>query len=377
MSSPPPPQPPAQYVRCNSKFFAVSARGGGGPVLVMPYAATGKLPRGYPLINGQAGAVLDTAWSPFDDHILATGSDDATIKIWAIPEGGLTEALKEPVHTLLGHSKPVSLLQWNPVAADVLASVGKEPSVRVWDVVKGVAGVTLTGFGGLVQDLAWSANGAQLFTADKEKAAKLWDVRAGTVAAEWKPHAGGKPFKVLPLGATGQIVTVGFTAQAKREFKVWDAAKGFDAPLTTFDLDQSSGTLIPFYDEDTRMMYLTGKGDGNIRFFEFTDDAPYVHLLSEHRCARRAARARARDGERARARAAPHPPPPPSRAAPTFPSRARTWCPSAGSTSSAARSGACSSSRRRRWSRSPSRCRARRRPSRRTSSPTRMRASRP
>ena len=110
-----------------------------------------------------------------------------------------------------------------------------------------------------------------------------FDVRAGAVVSEWKPHAGGKPFKVLPLGATGQLVTVGFTAQAKREFKVWDAASGFEKPLTTFDLDQSSGTLIPFYDEDTRVMYLTGKGDGNIRFFEFTDDAPYVHLLSEHR----------------------------------------------------------------------------------------------
>jgi len=169
------------------------------------------------------------------------------------------------------------------VADNVLASVGKEPSVRVWDVEKGVAGVTLSGFAGLVQDVAWNHNGSQIITSDKEKSAKIWDVRANTAVAEWKPHAGGKPFKVLPLGSSSWIVTVGFTAQAKREFKVWDAASGFDKPLTTFDLDQSSGTMIPFFDEDTRVMYLTGKGDGNIRYFEFTDDAPFVHLLSEHR----------------------------------------------------------------------------------------------
>ncbi len=45
------------YIRGNNKFFAVSAKGGGGPVLVLPYSAAGKLPRGYPLINGHSGAV--------------------------------------------------------------------------------------------------------------------------------------------------------------------------------------------------------------------------------------------------------------------------------------------------------------------------------
>ena len=68
------------YIRGNNKFFAVSAKGGGGPVLVLPYTAAGKLPRGYPLINGHSGAVLDTAWCPFNDHLLATGSDDATVR---------------------------------------------------------------------------------------------------------------------------------------------------------------------------------------------------------------------------------------------------------------------------------------------------------
>jgi hypothetical protein len=41
--------------------------------------------------------------------------------------------------------------------------------------------------------------------------------------------------------------------------------------------------MMPFYDDDTRMLYLTGKGDGNIRYFEFVDEAPSVYFLSEHR----------------------------------------------------------------------------------------------
>jgi hypothetical protein len=125
--------------------------------------------------------------------------------------------------------------------------------------------------------------GLNIITSDKGKSAKIWDVRAGSVSHEFKPHAGGKPFKCLFLGGTGTLVTAGFTAQAKREFKLWSLAAGFEKPLTTIDLDQQSGALMPFYDEDTRMLYLTGKGDGNIRYYELSDEAPYVFPLTEYR----------------------------------------------------------------------------------------------
>lgn len=48
-------------------------------MLVLPLTSPGKLPRGQPLLNGHSGAVMDTAWNPFNDNMLATGSDDATV----------------------------------------------------------------------------------------------------------------------------------------------------------------------------------------------------------------------------------------------------------------------------------------------------------
>jgi len=38
---------------------------------------------------------------------------------------------------------------------------------------------------------------------------------------------------------------------------------------------------MPFYDADNGLLYLAGKGDGNIRYFEVVDEAPYVHYISE------------------------------------------------------------------------------------------------
>ena len=40
---------------------------------------------------------------------------------------------------------------------------------------------------------------------------------------------------------------------------------------------------MPFYDEDTSLLYLIGKGDGNIRWYELINDAPHIFYLGEYR----------------------------------------------------------------------------------------------
>ena len=40
---------------------------------------------------------------------------------------------------------------------------------------------------------------------------------------------------------------------------MWDGRSLGGKPLATYELDQAAGVMIPFYDEDTRMLYLTGK----------------------------------------------------------------------------------------------------------------------
>ncbi len=57
------------------------------------------------------------------------------------------------------------------------------------------------------------------------------------------------------------------------------------APLFTQEIDQASGVLMPFYDPDLKILYLGGKGDGNIRYYELSDSAPFSFPLSEHRTA--------------------------------------------------------------------------------------------
>jgi len=44
---------------------------------------------------------------------------------------------------------------------------------------------------------------------------------------------------------------------------------------------QAAGVLLPHYDPDANILYAAGKGDGNIRYWEYIDDQPHIFALSE------------------------------------------------------------------------------------------------
>ena len=46
------------------------------------------------------------------------------MKVWVIPDGGLTENLNESTVDLAGHQRRVGVLQWHPTAENILASAG-------------------------------------------------------------------------------------------------------------------------------------------------------------------------------------------------------------------------------------------------------------
>ena len=87
-----------------------------------------------PVYKGHTGALQDLDFSPFHDNMLATASADATLRLWAMPEGSLTERTDQAAAVLKGHSKKVMLMQWHPSAEFTIASAGQAGGVRIWDV---------------------------------------------------------------------------------------------------------------------------------------------------------------------------------------------------------------------------------------------------
>jgi len=63
------------------------------------------------------------------------------------------------------------------------------------------------------------------------------------------------------------MLTVGFTKQSMRQLKIWDP-RNTSTEVKKLDIDQAAGVIMPFYDPDTGLLYLAGKGDGNVRYYE-------------------------------------------------------------------------------------------------------------
>lgn len=84
--------------------------------------------------------VSDVAFSA-DSTLLASASDDLTVRIWELAAAPDSDKPEQSVRILHGHTQPVFCVAWNP-RGDLVASGGMDETVRVWDVQRGKPIVT-------------------------------------------------------------------------------------------------------------------------------------------------------------------------------------------------------------------------------------------
>ncbi|XP_053817363.1 coronin-6 isoform X3 [Vidua macroura] len=277
-------------VTCDSSFCAVNPKfvaiivesGGGGAFIVLPLAKTGRVDKNHPLVTGHTAPVLDIDWCPHNDNVIASASEDTTVMVWQIPDYVPVRNITEPVVTLEGHSKRVSIISWHPTARNVLLSAGCDNLVILWNVGTGEMLLALDDMHtDLIYNVGWNRNGSLLVTTCKDKKVRVIDPRKQQIIAErFAPHEGLRPVRAI-FTREGHIFTTGFTRMSQRELGLWDP-NNFEEPIALQEMDTSNGVLLPFYDADSSIVYLCGKGDSSIRYFEITDEAPYVHYLNTY-----------------------------------------------------------------------------------------------
>ncbi|XP_052872330.1 coronin-1C-like [Anopheles cruzii] len=266
------------FCAVNPTFLAIVAD---TTFVVIPINQTGRIDFQCCKVIGHTGQILDLKWNPFDDHTIASASDDCTIKLWRIPEGGLTSNLTECLTELVGHKRKVLHIEWHPTAANVLLSAGFDHLVCVWDTANTERALlnVIDCHVDMIYSLAINRDGSMIATTSKDKKLRVIEPRSGIVVSEGVCHLGTKCSKAVFLDSN-RILTTGFSRHSDRQYAVWDQ-HDLKKPLAQEVIDSSSGIVTPYYDYDTRMVYLAGKGDGNIRYYEVVDEPPYVYYLNQ------------------------------------------------------------------------------------------------
>lgn len=266
------------FCAVNPKFLAVIVEsGGGGAFLVMPLAKTGRVAPDAPVVGGHKGPVLDIAWCPHNDNVIASASEDCVVKVWQIPDGGLTRNVTESVVDLIKHQRRVGLVLWHPSAQNILLSAGSDNNVIIWNVGTGEALVQFT-LPDLVYSGCWNWDGSEVLFTCKDRKIRRVDPRTGDIEEEAIAHEGNKASRAIFL-KNGLVFTTGFTKHSERQYSL-RAPGHLDDPIVMVELDTSNGVMFPLYDPDANLIYLCGKGDSVIRYFEITPEPPFVHYIN-------------------------------------------------------------------------------------------------
>lgn len=242
-----------------------------------------------PLLQGHRSAITDLRFAPFTNprqgnkHTLASSAEDGEIIVWTCGHDGSSGSSA----SLEGHVYPVRIVRWHPSARQTLLS-GARDGLRLWDVdnQSSVATFPLSSTS-LPTSLSFDATGNHCAVTQQDGSLRIIDIRARTkkgsafdTGGAGGPGTSGKGMRVAWAKGTPYLCVTAFGDGKRsgnssmrhlriidaRQMKSWDESEAVASHL----LGSGSAILRPYYDEDTGLVTLAGRGENVVRVFEVT-----------------------------------------------------------------------------------------------------------
>ena len=177
----------ARYMPQN--HFIVATRGPDPQVYVFDLSKHPSFPAEGSVFSPQAVCVghskegYGLSWSRLKEGHLLSGSEDTTLCLWDVQAGANSEKAGRQVHpisTFKGHTNVVEDVDWHHKDPNMIASVGDDKSVRIWDTrePQKEVHVVADAHEGDVNCVAFNPINEMLFaTGSADKTVALWDIR--------------------------------------------------------------------------------------------------------------------------------------------------------------------------------------------------------
>ncbi|GAB5358359.1 hypothetical protein AAMO2058_000450700 [Amorphochlora amoebiformis] len=269
----------------NKKFLAFPWKAiGGSAVAILPrdhkMGRIGDLPK----VRGHSDQVTAFDLSILQPSKMATGAGEGVVKVWTIPENMKDDLKKEDCS--LPCSGKILGLWFHPLVPDILlsASMGFEGcDMRVWN-VKEEKEVSLINVHGETEVMSadWNVNGSLIVTTAKDHKVRVIDPRKNKVLYEFESQESARGTHAFFLDASSEIIAcIGLIKGGERQVSVYDAKKG--KCLGSKEIEGEAGAMMPQFDIDTGLLYVTAVGAPSIQFFLLATQTPYIEKLSSYK----------------------------------------------------------------------------------------------
>jgi coronin-7 len=270
--------------QANRDFVAAALDIAGGQIGIFKLSHTGRQDTDEVLMFQNTANVMDFVFDPFDNHRLVVACDDARIRVWRVPDGGRGGTVKDEEFYLIGHQEKPNVLCFHPQASSLLASAGFDCQLLIWDLKEGATALQMDPLPQPLFAMSWSPDGRQLATIARDHVIRIYDPRSSTSPVnEGVGPEGSRGARIVWLSNTHLAVS-GFNKTSARTISLY-VTSDLSRPLSTVSTTVSPATLVPHYDPDTHLLFLSGKGDNSITAYEYVEDKePYLFDVAPFAC---------------------------------------------------------------------------------------------
>ncbi len=163
-------------------------------------------------LQGHADWVRSVAFSP-DGEILASGSDDQTIRLWDINSG-------QCIKILQGHTSWVRTVTFS-YNGKFLASSSDDHSIHLWKLDNDYELRVLLGHSGTISSIAFSPDGTKLASGGMDQTLRLWDISTGQCLEILRGHTDA--IWSVAFSPDGNCIA---TSSQDQTIRLWEGSTG-------------------------------------------------------------------------------------------------------------------------------------------------------